>query len=458
MLAYDGGDAERPSRAGRRPPWRRRSSRSGLRGVSAARQHAQRGWRAPASAAASLEPVVDQHLHRPRLEQIEADLGEHDRQHGEQAAPPAPARSVRATEPAARRLCRWRARRRDPAAATADGPLFGAMRAHARRPPSPAAELQAVQLGGSGRRASQQLRHACPARRPGRARARRSCVALRIVDSRWAMMNVVRPRISRSERLDNGVLGIGVERAGRLVEDQDRRVLEQRPGDGDALALAARQRRAALADARCRSPRGSAAMKSCALAARAAASISSRVASGRPKAMFSAMLIGNRNGSWSTTATCSRRLAELTGRARRGRRSARGRPSGSKKRGISPTSVLLPAPVSPDDRHRRRRPARDARRRAAPAAPAGSRTSTFSKTTSPRTGGSAGAPGALGNAVVVRRTPPSRGRCWRRPSAAWSTSWRRPTAATAATRGRRGRRAPCRRSAGRRARASRPST
>ena len=34
--------------------------------------------------------------------------------------------------------------------------------------------------------------------------------------------------------------GPGVERAGRLIEDQDRRVLEQRPRDRYALALAAR--------------------------------------------------------------------------------------------------------------------------------------------------------------------------------------------------------------------------
>ena len=44
-------------------------------------------------------------------------------------------------------------------------------------------------------------------------------------------------------------LGGGVERAGRLVEDQDRRVLHQRARDRDALALAAREHAAALADA-----------------------------------------------------------------------------------------------------------------------------------------------------------------------------------------------------------------
>ena len=45
-------------------------------------------------------------------------------------------------------------------------------------------------------------------------------------------------------------LALVVERAGRLVEDQDRRVGGERPGDGDALALAARQVGAALLDHR----------------------------------------------------------------------------------------------------------------------------------------------------------------------------------------------------------------
>ena len=42
--------------------------------------------------------------------------------------------------------------------------------------------------------------------------------------------------------------GRRVEGRRRLVENQDRRVLEERAGDGQALALAARERAAALAD------------------------------------------------------------------------------------------------------------------------------------------------------------------------------------------------------------------
>ncbi len=48
----------------------------------------------------------------------------------------------------------------------------------------------------------------------------------------------------------NQPLGFGIERRGRLVEQDDLRVLDQRAGDGDALALAAGKLRAALADRR----------------------------------------------------------------------------------------------------------------------------------------------------------------------------------------------------------------
>ena len=50
------------------------------------------------------------------------------------------------------------------------------------------------------------------------------------------------------ERLLDRRLDLGVERAGRLVEDEDRRVLEEDAGDRDALPLAAGELDAALAD------------------------------------------------------------------------------------------------------------------------------------------------------------------------------------------------------------------
>ena len=64
------------------------------------------------------------------------------------------------------------------------------------------------------------------------------------------MTTVVRSRASRSSALRTGVLAHRVEVRRRLVENQDRRVLEQGAGDRHALALAARELRAALADDR----------------------------------------------------------------------------------------------------------------------------------------------------------------------------------------------------------------
>ena len=45
-------------------------------------------------------------------------------------------------------------------------------------------------------------------------------------------------------------LGFGIERCGRLVEQDDRRILDQRARDRDALALAAGELQAVLADRR----------------------------------------------------------------------------------------------------------------------------------------------------------------------------------------------------------------
>ena len=50
------------------------------------------------------------------------------------------------------------------------------------------------------------------------------------------------------ERLLDHRLVLGIDRGQRLVEDQDRRVAQQRAGDRQALALAAGQPGAALAD------------------------------------------------------------------------------------------------------------------------------------------------------------------------------------------------------------------
>src|SRR5262245_65807171 len=54
----------------------------------------------------------------------------------------------------------------------------------------------------------------------------------------------------RAERLLHAALGYGVERAGRLVEDEDAGVLEKRARDRQPLPLASRQTIAALSDDR----------------------------------------------------------------------------------------------------------------------------------------------------------------------------------------------------------------
>src|SRR5260370_22444979 len=51
-----------------------------------------------------------------------------------------------------------------------------------------------------------------------------------------------RPALRDAQQVgvDDG-LAVGIERAGRLVEDQDPRIADQRPGDGEPLLLTARQ-------------------------------------------------------------------------------------------------------------------------------------------------------------------------------------------------------------------------
>ena len=78
--------------------------------------------------------------------------------------------------------------------------------------------------------------------------------ASRMVESRCAITTVVRPRISDRIASWTRTLRFGVERARRLVEEQDGRILQEGAGERDALALAARQAHAARPDFACRSP------------------------------------------------------------------------------------------------------------------------------------------------------------------------------------------------------------
>ena len=125
-------------------------------------------------------------------------------------------------------------------------------------------------------------------------------------------MKVVRPRISRSSA---STTACSVSASSALVGSSRIRIgafFEQRPGDGEALALAARQRRAALAEHRVVAlrQRGDEVV-GVGGAGRGLDLVAAWRRAGR-SAMFSATLIGNRNGSWSTTATCWRRLASDT--------------------------------------------------------------------------------------------------------------------------------------------------
>ena len=71
-----------------------------------------------------------------------------------------------------------------------------------------------------------------------------------MVERRCAIAITVLPSISVEELLLDRDLDLAVERRGRLVEHQDRRVLQDHARERDALALAARELHAALADVR----------------------------------------------------------------------------------------------------------------------------------------------------------------------------------------------------------------
>ena len=91
------------------------------------------------------------------------------------------------------------------------------------------------------------------------------------------------------ERFLDCLLAGRIDVRGGLVEDEDRRVFEERAGDGDPLALAARELRAALADLG-RETLGRPRMKSPICAASAAAAISSSPASGLAMRRLSAIV------------------------------------------------------------------------------------------------------------------------------------------------------------------------
>ena len=64
------------------------------------------------------------------------------------------------------------------------------------------------------------------------------------------MAITVRPAKQSRQRLLDGLLGLGVERGGGLIEQHDRRIHEEGARDGQSLPLAAGELHAALADER----------------------------------------------------------------------------------------------------------------------------------------------------------------------------------------------------------------
>lgn len=56
------------------------------------------------------------------------------------------------------------------------------------------------------------------------------------------------PLGQRGQRLLHDMLALVIQRRGRLIQNQDRRVFQENPGDGDALFLPARELDAPLAD------------------------------------------------------------------------------------------------------------------------------------------------------------------------------------------------------------------
>ena len=136
------------------------------------------------------------------------------------------------------------------------------------------------------------------------------------------MTIAVRPGEQALEALLDHLLGAHVDVRGRLVEDQDARLGEQRPGEGDQLALAGGELDAALADLGLdpvgqrgdelgRADRGGRRLD-----------LLQRSPPGRPKAMFSRTLPEKRKPSCGTIPSWRAQRPLLRRRAGRGRRSS----------------------------------------------------------------------------------------------------------------------------------------
>ena len=186
-------------------------------------------------------------------------------------------------------------------------------------------------------------------------------------ETRWETIRTVLPfRIVRSA-LQDPLLGMRIDGAQRVVEDQDERVAHERARDGGALLLAARERDAALADDRLQPlrKRGDVAGESGQV--RGLVDLLVRRASARPKRMFSAIDSEKRNVSCGTMPIHSR--SWRSGMVSIGRPSMKIVPGGgSNVRVMQRQQRRLAAAGAADDADRSRRGARAGRCRAAPAA------------------------------------------------------------------------------------------
>ncbi len=122
-----------------------------------------------------------------------------------------------------------------------------------------------------------------------------------MVARRCAITSAVRPAWP-AQRLLHHPLILRIERGGRFVEEQDRRITEDGAGNGNALALAARKRDAPLADAGFEAllelfREGQNSRLRC-----AACRTASSLASGRARRIFSEIVPAKITGSCGTTA------------------------------------------------------------------------------------------------------------------------------------------------------------
>ena len=233
-------------------------------------------------------------------------------------------------------------------ASASASPVVG--RRHRRCQRRGSASRRAARTGRRGRA----VPRACPDRRCGPRRRRRSRSAALTVARRCATTSVVRPARSRSSASCTARSLAASRLAVASSRIEELRVADQRPRDRDALALPAREARPALADL-ARVAR--AAARRCAHGSTRRAPRPRRrrrVAPGAPAGCSRRSVVWKRNGSCVTTAVASRNEAR--------RNDASGRPSTV----IRPIGRVVEAQQQVADRRlaRARRP--DQRDRRAP--------------------------------------------------------------------------------------------